>query len=132
MSKYVRNKNFVANKVVFFVSLVLILLLIVIGVLYPEAMNEKLNTFRVWSSSSFGWFFTLSVNIILIFSIYIAFSKYGKTRLGGADARPVYSKASWFAMLFSAGMGIGIMFYSVAEPVTHFGKIGRASCRESG
>lgn len=121
MSKYVRNKNFVANKVVFFISLVLILLLIVVGVAFPDAMNERLNNFRIWSSSSFGWFFTLSVNIILIFSIYIAFSKYGKIRLGGADARPVYSKASWFAMLFSAGMGIGIMFYSVAEPVTHFG-----------
>ena len=121
MSKYVRSKNFVANKVVFFISLVLILLLIVIGVLYPDAMNERLNIFRVWSSSSFGWFFTLSVNVILIFCIYIAFSKYGKIRLGGPDARPVYSKASWFAMLFSAGMGIGIMFYSIGEPVTHFG-----------
>jgi len=121
MSKYVRSKNFVANKVVFFISLVLILLLIVIGVLYPDAMNERLNIFRVWSSNSFGWFFTLSVNVILIFCIYIAFSKYGKIRLGGPDARPVYSKASWFAMLFSAGMGIGIMFYSIGEPVTHFG-----------
>lgn len=121
MSKYVRNKNFVANKVVFFVSLALILLLIFIGVTFPEAMNEKLNTFRVWSSSSFGWFFILSVNVILIFCIYIAFSKYGKIRLGGSEARPVYNKASWFAMLFSAGMGIGIMFYSIGEPVTHFG-----------
>ncbi|HLW15550.1 MAG TPA: BCCT family transporter [Flavobacteriaceae bacterium] len=121
MSKYVRNKHFVANKVVFFVSLALILLLILIGVAFPEAMNEKLNNFRVWSSDSFGWFFVLSVNVILIFSIYIAFSKYGKIRLGGSDARPAYSKASWFAMLFSAGMGIGIMFYSIGEPVTHFG-----------
>lgn len=121
MSKYVRNKHFVANKVVFFVSLALILLLILIGVSFPEAMNEKLNNFRVWSSNSFGWFFVLSVNVILIFSIYIAFSKYGKIRLGGDDARPAYSKASWFAMLFSAGMGIGIMFYSIGEPVTHFG-----------
>lgn len=63
----------------------------------------------------------LSVNIILVFTIYLAFSKYGKIRLGGPDARPMYSKASWFAMLFSAGMGIGIMFYSIGEPVTHFG-----------
>lgn len=61
------------------------------------------------------------MNVILIFCIYIAFSKYGKIRLGGSEARPVYNKASWFAMLFSAGMGIGIMFYSIGEPVTHFG-----------
>ena len=121
MSKYVNNKFFVANKVVFFVSLILILVLILIGVAFPEAMNEKLNSFRIWSSSSFGWFFTLTVNVILIFTIYIALSKYGRIRLGGEDARPAYSKASWFAMLFSAGMGIGIMFYSIGEPVTHFG-----------
>lgn len=121
MSKYVRNKNFVANKIVFYVSLVSILLLIFIGVTFPEAMNEKLNVFRIWSSNSFGWFFILSVNVILVFCIYIAFSKYGKIRLGGSEARPVYNNASWFAMLFSAGMGIGIMFYSIGEPVTHFG-----------
>ena len=121
MSKYVNNKFFVANKVVFFVSLALILVLILIGVAFPEAMNEKLNSFRIWSSNSFGWFFTLTVNVILIFTIYIALSKYGRIRLGGEDARPAYSKASWFAMLFSAGMGIGIMFYSIGEPVTHFG-----------
>lgn len=121
MNKYVRSKHFVANKVVFFTSLVLIILLIVIGVAFPEAMKEKLNNFRIWTSDSFGWFFVLSVNIILVFTIYLAFSKYGKIRLGGPDARPMYSKASWFAMLFSAGMGIGIMFYSIGEPVTHFG-----------
>ncbi len=121
MSKITRSKHFVANKVVFFVSLALILLLIVIGVAFPEAMNEKLSSFRLWTSNKFGWFFVLTVNIILIFSIYIAFSRFGKIRIGGPDARPTYSKASWFAMLFSAGMGIGIMFYSIGEPVTHFG-----------
>ena len=88
MSKYVNNKFFVANKVVFFVSLALILVLILIGVAFPEAMNEKLNSFRIWSSNSFGWFFTLTVNVILIFTIYIALSKYGRIRLGGEDARP--------------------------------------------
>lgn len=122
MSKITRSKNFVANKVVFFVSLALILLLIVIGVAFPEAMSEKLSNFRLWTSNKFGWFFVLTVNIILIFSIYIAFSRFGKIRIGGPDARPTYSKASWFAMLFSAGMGIGIMFYSIGEPVTHFGE----------
>src|SRR5699024_7828059 len=61
------------------------------------------------------------VNVILIFSVYLALSKYGKIRLGGPDAEPAYSNAAWFAMLFSAGMGIGIMFYSIGEPVTHFG-----------
>lgn len=121
MSKIIRKKNFVANKTVFFVSIALILILIFFGVVFPEAMDEKLTAFKFWSSNSFGWLFVLAVNIILIFSIYLAFSKYGKIRLGGHDARPAYSKTSWFAMLFSAGMGIGLMFYSIGEPVTHYG-----------
>ncbi|SEA42649.1 choline/glycine/proline betaine transport protein [Psychroflexus halocasei] len=121
MSKVIRRKNFVANKTVFFVSIALILILIFFGVVFPEAMDEKLTAFKFWSSNSFGWLFVLAVNIILVFSIYLAFSKYGKIRLGGADARPAYSKTSWFAMLFSAGMGIGLMFYSIGEPVTHYG-----------
>lgn len=122
MAKNIRTKNFVANKVVFFVSLGLVLLLIILGVSFPEAMDENLSNFRVWTSNNFGWFFVLTVNVILIFSLYVALSKYGKIRLGGPEARPAYSKASWFAMLFSAGMGIGIMFYSIGEPVTHFGE----------
>lgn len=121
MSKIIRKKNFVANKTVFFISIALILILIFFGVVFPESMDKKLTAFKFWSSNSFGWLFVLAVNIILVFSIYLAFSKYGKIRLGGADARPAYSKTSWFAMLFSAGMGIGLMFYSIGEPVTHYG-----------
>lgn len=121
MSKVIRSKYFVANKAVFFISIVLIFILIFFGVAFPEAMDKKLTVFRLWSSSNFGWLFVLAVNIILVFCIYLAFSKYGKIRLGGADAKPAYSKTSWFAMLFSAGMGIGLMFYSIGEPVTHFG-----------
>ncbi len=71
-------------------------------------------------STNAGWFFTLSVNIILLFVIYIMFSRYGEIRLGGDDAEPDFSTKSWFAMLFSAGMGIGLLFYGVAEPMFHF------------
>lgn len=121
MKKIVRSKNFVANKVVFFISLLLVVALIIVGVFFPDAMNEKLSTVRFWTSNNFGWFFVLTVNVILVYALYLALSKYGKIRLGGPAAKPAYSKASWFAMLFSAGMGIGIMFYSIGEPVTHFG-----------
>lgn len=122
MAKLIKKKNLVANPVVFFASLVLIVALILVGVLFPDVMDEKLSDARFWTSNNFGWFFVITVNIILIFAIYLAFSKYGKIRLGGENAEPEFSKAAWFAMLFSAGMGIGIMFYSIGEPVTHFGE----------
>jgi choline/glycine/proline betaine transport protein len=67
-----------------------------------------------------GWFFVLAVNFFLVFVLFIAFGKYGKIKLGGKRAKPEFSKAGWFAMLFSAGMGIGILFWSVAEPIYHF------------
>ncbi len=122
MAKLIKKRNLVANPVVFFASLILILALILAGVLFPDAMDKSLVDARFWTSNNFGWFFVITVNIILIFALYLAFSKYGKIKLGGQDAEPEFSKAAWFAMLFSAGMGIGIMFYSIGEPVTHFGE----------
>src|SRR5699024_3239510 len=68
----------------------------------------------------FGWFYLISASVILIFSIYLAFSKYGNMKLGKLDDEPEYSRISWFAMLFSAGMGIGLVFWGVAEPVSHY------------
>ena len=67
-----------------------------------------------------GWFFVLVVNIFLFFTLYIAFSRFGKIRLGGKNAEPEFGTMAWFSMLFSAGMGIGILFWSVAEPIFHF------------
>src|SRR5690625_4576533 len=109
-NKLIKNKNLVANSIVFFISLALILALILIGIFFPVGMGEAFEKARLWTSNSFGWFFVTTVNVILVFALYLAFSKYGKIRLGGPDAEPEFSKGSWFAMLFSAGMGIGIMF----------------------
>jgi len=71
-------------------------------------------------AESAGWFFILVVNVFLLAVLVIAFSPAGKVRLGGEGARPSFSAISWFAMLFSAGMGIGLLFFSVAEPLYHF------------
>ncbi len=68
----------------------------------------------------FGWFIVLTVNVLLAFVILKAAGRNGAIRIGGAHARPEFSRVAWFAMLFSAGMGIGLLFYGVAEPVTHF------------
>ena len=68
-----------------------------------------------------GWFFIIAANIFIIAALVFAFGKYGNIRIGGSDAQPEFSKFGWFAMLLSAGMGIGLMFWSVAEPITHLG-----------
>lgn len=69
--------------------------------------------------SKFGWFYIISVSIILGVSIFLIVSKYGSIRLGKDDDEPDYSYMTWFAMLFSAGMGIGLVFWGVAEPLNH-------------
>lgn len=71
-------------------------------------------------SSHIGWFYILCMTFFLVFAIVLALSRFGNIRLGGADARPEFKYHNWFAMLFSAGMGIGLLFYSVAEPVLQY------------
>ena len=83
-------------------------------------MNKIFSTIQTSISNYGGWFFVISINVFLFFVIYIAFSKFGKIKLGGPKAKPEFSKGAWFAMLFSAGMGIGILFWSVGEPIKHF------------
>ncbi|MDH5655822.1 MAG: BCCT family transporter [Spirochaetia bacterium] len=86
--------------------------------------NEASQTFQKvqgLTSDLGGWFLILSANIFLGIMIYLAFSRFGNIRLGGAKAKPEFSKVSWYSMLMAAGMGIGLMFYSVAEPILHFG-----------
>ena len=74
---------------------------------------------RPWLTSTFDWVFMISANIFVLFCLFLVISPYGKIRLGGKDAKPEYSYAGWFAMLFAAGMGIGLMFFGVLEPVFH-------------
>src|SRR5699024_818444 len=68
----------------------------------------------------FGWFYLISASAFLVFAIYLIFSRYGKIKLGKPDDKPEFSYVSWFAMLFSAGMGIGLVFWGTAEPLMHF------------
>ena len=68
-------------------------------------------------SAGMGWFFIAAANIFLVYTVYLFFSKFGSIRLGGKDAEPEFSTTAWFSMLFSAGMGIGLVFWSVGEPM---------------
>ncbi|MBZ9628548.1 BCCT family transporter [Psychroflexus sp. CAK57W] len=109
------------NGPVFFSSTILIVIGIVLTLIYGDAAEEFFNKTQTQVAEFGGWIFVLSVNVFLIFVLFLAFGKYGKIRLGGKDAEPEFKTLSWFSMLFSAGMGIGLLFWSVAEPVTHFG-----------
>lgn len=73
-----------------------------------------------WVSGSFGWFFILAANVFIVAALYFAFSRFGRIRIGGAKALPEFSTVAWYAMLLSAGMGIGLMFWSVGEPIYHY------------
>ena len=108
------------HPVVFPVSAIVILGFVVWGSVAPETAGEILGSVRVWITETLGWFFIASVAAFLVFLGYLVIGRYAKVRLGPDDSRPDYSYTTWFAMLFSAGMGIGLVFWGVAEPIYHF------------
>jgi BCCT family betaine/carnitine transporter len=105
---------------VFFISAILILLFVVATLLFPSIAKETLDGAKWWSINNFDWLFMIAGNIFVLFCIALIFLPVGKIRLGGKGAKPEFSRISWFAMLFAAGMGIGLMFWSVAEPVAYY------------
>lgn len=113
------KKYFDIHGPVFWPSVILITSLIIGTLIAGDAAEQAFNSARVFITDSANWLFVAAVNIFIGFSLYFAFSKFGKIRLGGQDAEPEFSTMAWFAMLFSAGMGIGLMFYAVAEPMWH-------------
>ena len=105
---------------VFFISAVLILAFVIGTIIFPAEAKTALDGAKGWTISNFDWLFMVGANIFVLFCIALIFLPVGKIRLGGDDARPDFSTLSWFAMLFAAGMGIGLMFWSVAEPVGYY------------
>jgi choline/carnitine/betaine transport len=107
---------------VFWIAAVVSAAFVVWGILGTESLAAVFDAV-LWSFlvPNFGWVFILSSFGFLAFAVYLAFSRYGKVRLGGQDERPEFSTVSWVAMMFSAGMGIGLMFFGVAEPLSHMG-----------
>ncbi|KAB2331696.1 glycine betaine uptake BCCT transporter [Bacillus mesophilum] len=105
---------------VFWISVAILLVAVVFGVAAPESFEEVTGNIQAFFSTAFGWYYLILVTIIVLFCIFLIFSPVGTIKLGKPDEKPEYSKASWFAMLFSAGMGIGLVFYGAAEPLSHF------------
>ena len=105
---------------VFFFSSTLIVVFVLLTLLFPELAKQSFDASKSWSIDHFDWLFIVSGNLFVLFCLALVVSPFGKIRLGGTEAKPDFSKLSWFSMLFSAGMGIGLMFWSVAEPVGYF------------
>ncbi len=105
---------------VFVISLVIVFAIVLWGLVAADNFALVANAAFNFLVSKFGWFYLLSMTTFVVFAIWIAVSKYGKIKLGPDDSKPDYNFISWFAMLFSAGMGIGLVFWGVAEPLNHF------------
>ncbi|MFC2947809.1 BCCT family transporter [Virgibacillus sediminis] len=105
---------------VFWITLGITLLLSFFGVVAPAPFEDISGSIMSYISVHFGWYYLLIVTLFLLFCIYLIFSPYGKIRLGKPGEKPEFSYPSWFAMLFSAGMGIGLVFYGVASPLSQY------------
>ncbi|WP_165859625.1 BCCT family transporter [Tsuneonella suprasediminis] len=108
------------NPPVFYVSAVLILAFAIVGALVPERASRVFDATQALIVMDFGWLYIAAVAGFLMFALFLMFSRYGDVKLGPDDSEPEYSYLSWFAMLFSAGMGIGLIFFGVAEPIQHY------------
>ena len=108
------------NKRVFYTSAIFIVIITIFGSLMPKEMETLFKGVQHWLITKASWVYILSVAIILFFSLWLMVSRMGDIRLGPDHSEPEYTNTSWFAMLFSAGMGIGLLFFGVAEPMMHF------------
>jgi choline/glycine/proline betaine transport protein len=108
------------SKPVFIVSSLLIVGFIIFGVLFTETAGAVFSFLQTFITTKFGWFFIILVNVALVLCLYLALSRYGDIRLGHQTETPQYSLLSWIGMLFSAGIGIGLMYWGTAEPLYHY------------
>ncbi|WP_040405596.1 choline BCCT transporter BetT [Ectothiorhodospira sp. PHS-1] len=115
-----RAPRILMNPPVFITSAVLTLVFVLFAAIFTETAGTVFSAVQGWISDSAGWFYVLAVAGFVVFMVGVAVSSYGNIKLGPDHSQPDYSYASWFAMLFSAGMGIGLMFFGVAEPVMHY------------
>src|SRR5699024_1618906 len=105
---------------VFFVSAIIVTLLVLAGAIYTDAFKNVANTLFNFTTFNFGWFYLMSVFIFVLFLLVLSIAKYGKLRLGPKGSRPEYPFFTCIGMLFSAGFGAGLVFWGVAEPMSHF------------
>jgi len=108
------------KQAVFIVSLIILLVIILGGAIYPDFMRYVVPIVHEYILGSFTWLYFLATFFFLVFCITLAFSRFGNIKLGGDNEKPQYSYFGWLSMLFAAGMGIGLIFWGVAEPLSHY------------
>ncbi|MFY0992568.1 BCCT family transporter [Halomonas sp. C05BenzN] len=118
---------------VFMFSSIVILLFVILTLALQDQMEPIFNSMFSFLTTNLGWVFLLGANVFVILALVLIFTPLGRVRIGGADATPDFGYAGWFSMLFAAGMGIGLMFYGVSEPLGHYGTaMGGISMGEGG
>ncbi|NWK83790.1 BCCT family transporter [Staphylococcus sp. GSSP0090] len=105
---------------VFIYSAIIVAIVVVIGAVLPGQFDHVTNTIKLWITDKLGWYYLILTTFIVFFCIFLIFSPIGKLKLGKPNDKPEFNTISWFAMLFSAGMGIGLVFYGAAEPMADF------------
>ncbi|MDY3947307.1 MAG: BCCT family transporter [Ezakiella sp.] len=109
------------NNQVYYISIAIVTLIVLWGLLLPQNFENVANLLFGFISKTFGSLYSLTMTSFIVFAIWLGFfSKYSNIKLGPPDSKPEYSNISWFAMLFSAGMGIGLVFWGIAEPLNHY------------
>jgi choline/carnitine/betaine transport len=116
----VADRHWAVDKVLFAVAAVMALAFVAWGFVTPTGLGTVSGSVLGWVTGNLGWLFVLLASTLVIFVIWLAAGKYGRIPLGRDDERPEFRTISWIAMMFSAGMGIGLMFYGVAEPLSHY------------
>ncbi|MBO2942662.1 BCCT family transporter [Paenibacillus sp. F411] len=102
------------------ITIIIAVLFALWGAIAPDQLASVADRAYGFSIQNFGWFYLIATLFFLVFALYLAFSRFGNIRLGDDDDEPEYSTLSWLSMLFSAGMGIGLVFWGVAEPLSHY------------
>ncbi|MNZ24060.1 Glycine betaine transporter OpuD [compost metagenome] len=119
-SNNVRLLGFNFHRVIFPVSLVIVTVLVALALSSPAAFSQNLESVKGWILQNLDWFIMIMGNLAVLFCAGVAISPLGRIRLGGKDARPEFSTLSWFSMMFAAGMGVGLLYWGVAEPVAQY------------
>ncbi len=120
MDALARKLGLKTDPIIFFTSAGIMILFLVVLLIAPGPIGAAFGAGREWIVTNLGWFFILGVTSWVAFLLWVALSRYGAIRLGGNDAKPAYDNISWFTMLFAGGIGTVLMFWGVAEPISHF------------
>src|SRR5690625_5552120 len=115
----VRLKRGLFSPRVFYPAIIVLALTAAITIIFPDASGQALLGAQQWIVDTLGWYYILFMFGFIIFCLFVALSKYGRIKLGAPDDKPEFSRGAWFSMLFATGMGIGLIFYGVGEPLTY-------------